>query len=111
MSYFQRAPEFVGNAADVSLVTQVRMLFFFFWIAQPQFCRTICNHKFIFFLFVQNGIQYASVNGSLREVVVATLNDVTAFGNGLSEGVYLVGTGSTGAPGEPKYIFLDIFFF
>lgn len=40
------------------------------------------------------GIRYATVDGVLREVVVATLSDVSS--SGLDAGAYLVGSGSTG---------------
>jgi hypothetical protein len=47
-------------------------------------------------LITKEGRQFAQVGDSLREVVVATASDVATF-NGLFEGVYVVGTGSTGA--------------
>ncbi|MDA9686913.1 hypothetical protein N9U05_00310, partial [bacterium] len=47
-------------------------------------------------LIIQNGIQYVEMGGQMKEVVVATAADLVNF-PGLSEGVYLVGTGSTGA--------------
>jgi hypothetical protein len=47
-------------------------------------------------LIIENGVQYAQTAEGLMEVVVATSADLVNF-PGLSEGVYLVGTGSTGA--------------
>lgn len=40
------------------------------------------------------------VNDVLREVVVATSADLAKLTNHLAEGVYLVGTGSSGVSGE-----------
>ncbi len=60
-------PEFVGPTHEVSLVTE-------------------------------GGRRFAEVGGELREVVVATANELSNLPvGGLSEGVYLVGTGSSGA--------------
>jgi MFS family permease len=48
-------------------------------------------------LTTENGIRYASVNGSPVEVVVATAADMAKAILPGPEGVYVVGTGSTGA--------------
>jgi MFS family permease len=63
--FFYRAPDYLGAAADVDLVTQ-------------------------------GGKRLASVAGSLREVVVVGANDVASMIVPGAEGVYVVGTGSTG---------------
>jgi len=68
-NHFARVPTFLGATADVPLT-------------------------------VQAGRQFAEVNGALQEVVVATAADLAQLTGplaGLSEGVYLVGTGATGA--------------
>ena len=61
------APTFVGLESDVSLI-------------------------------VQDAVQYVQLPGSteLREVVVASAQDVAKLPGNVSEGVYLTGTGSTG---------------
>jgi len=65
-AYF-RAPEYLGSAADVPLVTEA-------------------------------GRRFAEVGGQLKEVVVAGAAELAALPvDGLAEGVYVVGTGSTGA--------------
>lgn len=51
-------------------------------------------------VLVDHGVQFSHVDGLLREVVVATAADLAKLSGPLSqlhEGVYLVGTGSTGA--------------
>jgi len=48
-------------------------------------------------LTTENGVRFASVNGSSVEVVVATAADVAKMIVPGPEGVYVVGTGSTGA--------------
>ncbi len=48
-------------------------------------------------LSTEGGKRFAEVNGSLREVVVATASDVSRMIVPGPEGVYVVGTGSTGA--------------
>ena len=44
-----------------------------------------------------NGIRYASIDGILNEVVVASSSDVANLAQPHNPGVYLVGTGDTGA--------------
>ena len=61
------APEFLGSTGDVALITD----------AGKQFA--------------------ADTAGVLREVVVATSTDVGALPGDLADGVYVVGTGNTGA--------------
>lgn len=46
------------------------------------------------------------MDGALREVVVATQADVAKLAADLAEGVYVVGTGSTGAAGHIKAPFV-----
>lgn len=50
-------------------------------------------------LLTQQGVRYATVDGALREVVVATASDVQNLpaSAGAEPGVYVVGTGNTGA--------------
>jgi hypothetical protein len=48
-------------------------------------------------LITTNGRQYVEIAGELTEVVVATASDIAKSFPGLPEGVYVVGTGSTGA--------------
>jgi MFS family permease len=48
-------------------------------------------------LVTEQGRRFVSENGTLREVLVATIADVARLPVPLSEGVYLLGTGSTGA--------------
>ena len=43
------------------------------------------------------GIRYAEVDGAWQEVVVASVADVSRVHASLQEGVYLVGSGNTGA--------------
>jgi hypothetical protein len=63
---FQVAPEYVGSAAATELVNQ-------------------------------GGKMFTECQGKLQEVVVATAADIASCSfDGLQEGVYLVGTGSTG---------------
>lgn len=62
-----RAPEYLGGVDDVALVTQA-------------------------------GRRFTEVGGQLKEVVVASAADLAALPvDDLAEGVYVVGTGSTGA--------------
>ncbi len=72
LNVFKRAPIYLGKEEDVNLVNQ-------------------------------NGRMFASVDeaatSTLQEVVVATSADVCAAGfTSIPEGVYVVGTGSTGGP-------------
>lgn len=48
-------------------------------------------------LHTEGGRRFAETATGLREVVVATAHDVASLPGGLQEGVYLVGTGDTGA--------------
>jgi len=54
----------------------------------PEFVGSLCETT----LVTQEGRQFAEIAGQLKEVVVATAHDVAEL-PGLSEGVYLVGTG------------------
>lgn len=66
---FFKAPEFVGIAADLSMKTE-------------------------------QGKRFVQVDGNWKEAVVATQADIAKLPNtNLQEGVYLVGTGNTGAAG------------
>jgi hypothetical protein len=64
LRFYSVAPQYLGRAADVHVVTQ-------------------------------DGRRLVDIAGSLREVIVATASDVAS--SGLAEGVYLVGSGNTGA--------------
>lgn len=63
---FEKAPEYLGSAEEVTLVTE-------------------------------GGVRFAETASGRREVVVATAEEMAEMGDGLSAGVYLVGTGNTGA--------------
>eukprot|EP00298_Acanthocystis_sp_HF-20_P014451 c20775_g2_i1.p1 GENE.c20775_g2_i1~~c20775_g2_i1.p1 ORF type:complete len:648 (-),score=292.20 c20775_g2_i1:128-2071(-) len=65
------------------------------FFSAPKYLGTVENVT----LTLKEGRQYADVEGSLQEVVVATIADVSKFSEILTEGVYVVGTGSTGAAG------------
>lgn len=64
---FQTAPERLGSVEEVSLVTN------------------------------PDGVRYAETAAGKAEVVVASAADLAGWGEGFPPGVYLVGTGSTGA--------------
>ena len=64
-----------------------------FFFVPPTFLGSIANVPIV----MMDGKQQATVDGVLREVVVATQADIAQLGIDLSEGVYLVGTGNTGA--------------
>ncbi|MFN0199504.1 MAG: OFA family MFS transporter [Planctomycetaceae bacterium] len=65
LEHFYRAPQYLGTAADVSLITQ-------------------------------GGKRFASIAGTLHEVVVVGKTEIERLPIKLSEGVYIVGTGSVG---------------
>ncbi|NQU42463.1 OFA family MFS transporter, partial [bacterium] len=65
---FYEAPQYLGQVADVNLITQ-------------------------------EGARFANVAGQLREVVVVGPNDVASMIVEGAQGVYVAGTGSTGAAG------------
>lgn len=68
LNTFKRAPVYLGKEGDLSLVNQ-------------------------------EGRMFAEAAGSMQEVVVATAADMSAAGfTSIPEGVYVVGTGSTGGP-------------
>lgn len=67
----------------------------------------LCDHFFVaptflgtvdsIDLVVREGVQYANVNGVDAEVVIATAADLSRIPGNLQEGVYVSGTGSSGA--------------
>lgn len=66
-SMFKKAPEYVGSAADTHVI-------------------------------IEGGRRFVETAGGMKEVVLATAKDVSLCGfEGLREGLYLVGSGSTGA--------------
>ena len=83
-----------GGAIAATLINQLQMHF----QREPTFLGPLHDVKIV----TQNGIQFtADAGGALQEVVVATQADLAvlsgSWSGGLSEGVYLAGTGSTGA--------------
>ena len=75
------------------LATPINMALFDTFYQLPQYLGAVNAVD----LVTEAGVRYAEVEGTLREVVVATAADVKDLPVAADPGVYVVGTGSTGA--------------
>lgn len=48
-------------------------------------------------MITENGVRFVETAAGKQEVIVASATDISQFGDGMSAGVYAVGTGNTGA--------------
>lgn len=83
----------MGFGGGAMLATPIKEMLLTFFFKAPKFL----GAEGAIQLITENGKRMAEVNGKLVEVVIANTKQLAAFPGSLPEGVYVVGTGNTGA--------------
>lgn len=84
----------MGFGGGAAVVTPIMMKLFPSYKVAPEYVGSVADTPVV----IEGGRRFVEIAGQAKEVVLATAQDIKAFGvEGLSEGLYMLGTGSTGS--------------